>query len=174
MNWDEAASLYRATQENPVASYELRKKYDPEGRLGFCFGRALAVHLEALRVGIRRESIRKIWAVGKLQLGDLKWQHHVATMVRANDGGWWVIDPMWEAPMKATQWMTRMRWVFATWKDPEIQFMVTKPERFGTEFSDKYSKEELTSDWYGDFFKDLFKYYRERPRRAPRPHRDLR
>ncbi len=166
-----ARDLFKEFARHPVASYSLRKVYDPEGRIGFCFGRAMAIHLELLRAGIDKRSIRKIWAVGDLALGSLKWHHHVATMVRASDGGWWVIDPMWEGPMKATQWMFRMRWLFAKWprlpklEEPRLRFFVTRPERFGTELAVKYKREELfNEESYGSFFKDLMKHNRERPR----------
>jgi hypothetical protein len=171
-------SLYNEFAQHPTAAYSLRKKYDPEGRIGFCFGRALAIHLELLRAGIQKESIRKIWVVGELKLGSLQWHHHVATMVRAQDGGWWVIDPMYEAPIKATHWMTRMRWIFGKWPSlaelpkpeaPQLRFFVTKPERFGPAFGAKYSPKVIQSTNFGAFFKDLMKHNRERPRLSAKP-----
>jgi hypothetical protein len=117
--------LYDTLAHHEVAGIDKLEKYDPEGILGFCFGRAMAAHLIALRMGLEPGSIRKIFIVGVLKYCEKKeWRFHVATIVKGEDGEWYAIDPTrglklnrvgdwidiirnsWDREKKATLYMT--------------------------------------------------------------------
>jgi hypothetical protein len=86
--------LFDAVANHEVAGIKMLKKYDPEGIMGFCYGRAMASHLIACRMGLAPESIRKIFMVGVLNYCHGKeWRFHVSTIVKGDDGRWYAIDP---------------------------------------------------------------------------------
>lgn len=97
--------LYRAVAGHPVAGLEHVARYDPSGEIGFCFGRAMAAHLLALRMGLSPDSIRKIFIVGDLRSADgVAWRFHVAALVRGTDGAWHAIDPIAPGPLELGGW----------------------------------------------------------------------
>lgn len=86
--------LFDAVANHEVAGIKMLKKYDPEGIMGFCYGRAMASHLIACRMGLDPGSIRKIFMVGVLNYCCGKeWRFHVSTIVKGDDGSWYAIDP---------------------------------------------------------------------------------
>jgi len=112
---DEAAieTLYQNTARHPVAGLPVVHRYDPDGMVGFCFGRAMAAHLLARRMGLAPEAIGKVFIVGDLRSGvDPEWRFHVTTVVRGPAGRWWAIDPVAWHPRPLPAWMG---FVKATW-----------------------------------------------------------
>src|SRR5690349_11237676 len=57
----EANSVAKWLHEHPVAGLEMLPHYDPTGATGFCFGRAMASHLELLARGVAKDAIRKAY-----------------------------------------------------------------------------------------------------------------
>jgi hypothetical protein len=60
--------LHAVVKKHPVAGLGALAKYDPSGALGFCFGRAMAVHLSALRLGVDDVDVKKLLL---LEISDL-------------------------------------------------------------------------------------------------------
>jgi hypothetical protein len=159
VNHDIAKQVYDAMSNHEVASVSQLKKYDPDGRTGFCFGRATSVHMELLARGVQKESIRKVWAIGEMDTGEgFKWGHHVATAVQADEGGWWVIDTSGFGLKSLPDWLAEMNKYSA---NQSIRLVVTSPSRFGPKMDAAYSRGEfgldmeLKDDFYKGFFKDL-------------------
>ncbi|MDA9951609.1 hypothetical protein N9D31_03435, partial [Oligoflexaceae bacterium] len=83
---------------HPVASLldpQNINKYDPQGVIGFCFGRSMAVHLAARKVGLAHSSIRKLFIIGDMRSGaDPEWRFHVTTIVKGPNAEWYALDPI--------------------------------------------------------------------------------
>ena len=128
LSWREIKRLYRKVAKHPVGDYEKVEKYDPEDRFGFCFGRAMIAHMEAINTRLAKENIRKIWAVGNMKWDGASWDYHVATMVRAKKGKWYVIDPILDVPVSLKTWMSEIKDMDS---DDRLQFYVTNANRWG-------------------------------------------
>jgi hypothetical protein len=101
----QAQDLHDRVSRNPVASLCQLPNYDRTGTSGFCFGRAVATHVEALRMGLNRDSIRKVWAMGEVSGPNGRiWSYHVSTAVRGQDRRWYVIDSYAQNPMPLNDW----------------------------------------------------------------------
>lgn len=157
---EKAAEVLKKVHDNPVSSYNALGKYDTSGTTGFCFGRALATHLELLKAGVQKESIRKIWAIGNLKNGSRKWGHHVATAVRAEDGSWIVLDPNYQTPLRLETWVTKVKNMDV---EGNMRIFQTDANRFGPE-PRIYNRTDLglatkgnpqPDDFYNGYFKDL-------------------
>jgi hypothetical protein len=98
-------ALHRVTCESAL------KKYDPQGIMGFCFGRAMALHLAARRMGLSPEGVRKLFIIGKLGAGGVtEWRFHVAALVRGDDGEWHALEyNIARAPCTIKEWIRAMR-----------------------------------------------------------------
>ncbi len=118
----ERRALYQATVENPVAALDPARvaQYDPQGIIGFCFGRAMTAQLGARKLGLALPSLRKLFIVGALCAGCTKpedapeWRFHVTMLVRGAGGQWYAIDPiMYESgayvPLTMERWIERVR-----------------------------------------------------------------
>jgi hypothetical protein len=155
-----AGQLYAAVNTNPVASLSHYSKYDPQDLgIGFCFGRAMTAHLEALYLGISKDSIKKLWALGNLQTGSNRWRYHVTTVVKG-EHGWVAIDPIMGSVLTIAQWYENMRGYDS---DGQMRLYVTAAEKFAPS-SKKYHNSELLDPYYNAYFVDLMKYYAERTR----------
>jgi hypothetical protein len=152
LSYEEARELYKILNDHPVASCRKLPKYDPGGNIGFCFGRAVAGHLLALQEGVHKDSVRKIWAVGTMHADDIVWGHHVATMVRGQEGKWYVLDPEYNRVLKLETWMRKVKEMDA---EGNLIFLSSEAKRFGPATSDTYSALELNSEFYNRFFTDL-------------------
>ena len=162
---EQIENLFKLVNEHPVASMELKSKYDPTTIIGFCFGRAMSVHLEALRAGLAKENIRKVWVVGPMRNDNIIWKHHVATMVRGTDKNWYVIDPEYTKPLLVRDWYEDLNSMSV---DGRLQFFATSPSRWGPMNNRPYEKAELTSSYYNNYFNDLLKQSREEARELAR------
>ena len=60
LSYEQIREVVDHAASHPVAGFHVINKYDPYGNIGFCFGRALFVHLELLRRGVAKESIKKV------------------------------------------------------------------------------------------------------------------
>ncbi len=169
--------LYLQSSTDPVADYSKVKRYDPKGGIGFCFGRAMNAHLYALRLGLAKESIRKIWAVGSMKYEKIFWRYHVATIVRRNDGAWVAIDPEYEKPLEIQDWYKEVK---AMDVDDKLQFFTSSARRFGPMSNDTYTNGELdptkfdprAKDFYNGYFRDLLAHSREEAAEIMRQRRE--
>lgn len=157
----EIRSLYRMLDNHPVASCRNLPKYDPQGNIGFCFGRAATAHLLALQEGVHKDSVRKIWAVGTMHANDVTWGHHVATMVRGHDKRWYVLDPEYKKTLVLEDWIREVKKMDA---DGKLLFLSSDAKRFGPVNSDTYQALELESDFYNSYFEDVLEDIRNRAR----------
>jgi hypothetical protein len=142
--------------------------------IGYCFGRAIVSHMHALRRGVDPTSMKKIWVVGPMR-GN--WGHHVAHMIRADDGSWWVIDNV-TGLVKHDEWIQRLNGFKNTNK--ELMYFVTEASRFGPRKNFTYNTVNLfnvqnrnydafdyDNDYYKGFFRDLFEHLDESPNPTP-------
>lgn len=110
------SNLFRAVKRDPVASFAMNRHYDPRGNVGFCFGRALIAQLLARQMGVHFMDIKKISVIGRLTAtldGRSKnWRYHIATSVRDQQGEWWIIDPIFNRPLRVPEWVnsTKTAW----------------------------------------------------------------
>jgi hypothetical protein len=103
-------NLLSLVLSNPVAALKSNviKKWDPPangrpGEIGYCFGRAMATHLTARKLGLAQESMKKIFAAGDMANGEIRWRFHMATLVKGSeDGQFYVIDPIMPAIIRPT------------------------------------------------------------------------
>jgi hypothetical protein len=154
----EIRKLFNYAVHHPIAGMQALNKYDPQGNIGFCFGRALFVHLELLRRGVDKASIKKVFAVGELVEEAVTWQFHVATAVRDTKGGWWVIDPAYKL-MSLREWYQFMR---SLDKDKKMSLFVTQTAKIGpTAWEYNVQKGGLLDPFYNNYFKDLFEHFRK-------------
>lgn len=156
---NEATKLYELVTRNPIARLLHVRKYDPEGDIGFCFGRKFVAYLEALStMGVDKESIRNVFVVGRMKsvIGKTIWDYHTALMVRSSEGGWWVIDPATGRLHTLEEWYRRME---AHAIDDNFRMYVTEASRMGASSSDHYKKAELFSAQYNNYFVDVLKYF---------------
>jgi hypothetical protein len=157
---DQASDLYYWLETHPVAASSNIMKYDPKIQIGFCFGRATAVHLEALRGEYRLHpsSIRKIWVIGPMEGG---WGHHVATLVLVSHpqiGTKYVaIDPVTQV-VTAKDWINNIRSQYQLSKNDPLMYFVTEPNRFGP-FPGKYTQMNLFGPRRGDKKTDAYRNY---------------
>lgn len=159
VNKKQANTLYKALKNSNV--YENEICYSrPDVTIGYCFGRAVVVHTEAILRGVDPGSMKKIWAVGDLG----HWGHHVATMVRAQDEKWYVIDNI-TGVVTAEDWISGI----STMKEHGAKtpmFFVTQAERVGPYNAQTYNMMDLfntntakfkrSSDYYLGYFRDYF------------------
>ncbi len=135
--------------------------YDPELKIGVCFGRATIGHMEALARGVHPDSILKIWIAGDMK----EWGHHVAVMIKAEDD-WWVLDTNLQRVVKTEEWIK----FYQPMKNPDakkdIMVFATRADRFGPYDSQSYSGINLFNsnndlfnrdkDYYQGYFHDYF------------------
>lgn len=134
--------------------------YDPKGTVGFCFGRATMVHMEALIRNVAPESVRKIWLTGDMS----EWGHHVATLIKAQDG-WYIIDVEVGAVVKVNEWFKFFK-KYQPKDAKEMMLFISKADRFGPNDKTGYTAGDLfntitnkfnrKSDFYRGFFHDYF------------------
>lgn len=161
INYEQAKTVLQSLNMNPITGPRGIFTYDPEMRIGFCFGRALFVHLELLRRGVSKDSIKKVFAVGPMKNRAGNWQFHVTTLVRGPQENWLAIDNYLNRIVTLEQWMDEMR-TFST--DKKLRFYLTEPNKIGPsgwEYNVKPGG--LFDPGYNGYFRDLFLYFRKNP-----------
>ena len=127
LNFEQREMLFEGVIRHPVASFEAMPKYDPEGFIGFCFGRAMAVHLLARSMGLESKSIRKVFVIGALKQGGVViWRFHVTTIVLGTDKKWYAIDPNLGAPYLLDHWMQKVRQIYD--QEARANFYITSAD----------------------------------------------
>lgn len=154
----QAGEILRSVMNNPIASLNAIEKYDPEGGIGFCFGRAMTAHLESLMYGLAKPAIKKLWAVGDLRTGDTEWGWHVTTIVRSRTGGWYTIDPIFGTVLTVEQWYREMQRMDY---DGKMMLYVSDAPQFAPDGS-TYQMDDLLMKSYNQYFRDLMGYFRKK------------
>lgn len=152
-----AEEILNAVEYHPVASLGLLGKYDPQGGIGFCFGRAMTAHLEALSQGVLKESVMKAWVHGDLRADGIRWRYHVTSLLKGPGKTWWAVDPIMGYVMPVSQWYREMqRYDY----DGKMKIYFTRAEKFGPS-GGKYAKNDILHEFYNSYFQDLLAYYRK-------------
>lgn len=166
-----AQKLYDAVAKHPVAGLDQLPWYTNSilqdllfprffGPLAdLCFGRAVAVQLEAERQGVPPDSIIKLWVVGSLRdpKSGMQWQYHTATAIPAAGGGYWVIDPEMGKPLSVVDWYARLGKDYNESND--MRLFTTRASRW--DFLGDSNDTMLRRTSFKKFFQDLTAYYRE-------------
>ncbi len=158
-----ANRLVDLTYENPVVNPGL-KKYDPKRNIGFCFGRATFIHLMLLKMGLQKNSIRKIWAIGPMNTGEITWRYHVATMAYTKTKGWLVLDTNHGQAVSAQEWIATYSKMST---DGKLRFYTSDASKLSFMIG-KYSRLQLgmdinqERDYYRGYFKDMMEWVRKR------------
>ncbi|MBX2987404.1 MAG: hypothetical protein KF802_05875 [Bdellovibrionaceae bacterium] len=167
----EAANLLNDMMEHPVVGLAIEKKYDPTLRFGFCFGRAAWAHIELLRRGVAKDSIKKIFVVGPMASDGLKWQFHVAAMARLPDGDWITIDSDLKKTLRLNEWIREVNKMSV---DGKLAYFVTEPARLGASTTVKINptmfRHPLNDAMYNQYFEDMMAEFRKASKtKAPAP-----
>jgi len=149
----EIEALYKAALKNPQVKKSLCGTYNGSGQLGFCWGRAMAVHLQALHSKVSNQSVRKLWAVGEMKSDSIAWRYHVSTVVRSDQGIWYAVDPIFPGPMPVEEWYANLKAGYAGTEF--VRLYSTPAKRFGPGKWEKYNKNHLKEAAYYNFFADL-------------------
>lgn len=158
-----AQRLINLAYSNPIA-HPRNTKYDPDGNIGFCFGRAAFFHLMLLKMGVQKNSIRKIWAVGSIEGPEIDWGFHVATMVYSESKGWLVLDTTLRTPVSPENWIQHFSNMN---KDEKLRFYVSDASKFSVPLG-KYSRVQLgigmakDQDFYLSYFTDMMQWMNQR------------
>jgi len=161
IDYAQANEILQSAMKNYVIGKEPTKGYDPQGNIGFCFGRAMWMHLELLKRGVNKDSVFKAYVVGDMLYDQIQWQFHVATVVRNKDGGFYVLDPEFMAVMTLEQWFAHNMTFSA---DKKLRLYVTEPTKFGASAA-RYDQWSLNDPWYNSYFKDMLGYFRDQANR---------
>jgi hypothetical protein len=157
-----AYDILEVVNKHPVVGRGARERYKRDGvEIGYCFGRAMYIHLLLLKMGVQKESIRKVWAVGPTRTPDpnVNWGHHISIMVFTKEKGWVTIDTNEVKPQAIQSWSSTY---FEKSIDKLLKLYITEPEKFGIETA-KYNpvnlgfKLDRESDWYRHYFVDMLK-----------------
>lgn len=160
-----ALKVLASIDKHPVVSYYASQKYQQNGtEIGYCFGRGCYVDLMMMSLGVDRDSIKKIWAVGPMGAGDITWQFHIGHMVRLPDDSWVVIDnvPGSYQVLSARAWGDHFK---AENSDGKLRLFITDSDKF-TPSLGAYDPVQLglnihrSRDWYKGYFQDLMEWFR--------------
>ncbi len=159
----EADNLVYRLKNDPVVRSSENKNYDPNGRYGFCFGRATWVWLNALEAGMDKDSIKKIFLVGPMRASNLDWQFHVATAIRSKgffSDTWLVIDSTFDRAITVEQFLNFYGQFNANEK---LRLIVTDPQRLVPSSTDKFKPMDyrnFENDYlYNRYFQDLLRNF---------------
>jgi hypothetical protein len=162
---DQLYKVLKITDASSVVGWEARAKYNREDvEIGYCFGRAAYIHLLLLKMGLQKESIKKIWLVGPTQTNDkdVIWQYHVATMAYTTELGWVTIDTGQIKPQPVRHWMD---YYMSRSIDGRSRFYVTEPDKFGFQLG-TYDRTQMglnstsEEDWFRGYFPDMLREIR--------------
>jgi hypothetical protein len=138
LSYEQIIEIYQKTATHPVTSIQSLSHYDPNGFIGFCFGRALTVHLLARSYGLSAPKIQKLFAIGDLKSStDLQgnWRFHVVTVLPSSNGDWYALDPIFYVknrgiPQTLSQWIQDIRSGWDSWhgEPPKARFYLTPAE----------------------------------------------
>jgi len=162
LTYADTVALLKAVGNHKTIGLVAQKKYSQPGQeIGYCFGRATYLHLTALKMGLHKDAIRKLWSVGPMKTPDDKiiWQFHVATAVFTSDRGWTVVDTDFAFPVSLDLWRKSQEEMSV---DKKLRTFITDPSKMSVDL-DRYSRLQMgldmnrNDDWYRGYFKDMMK-----------------
>ena len=163
-----ARQWLRAAQANPVARPDALPRFERPGErpIGFCFGRAFAMYLEARGNGLPEASMRKIFLVGELVGRHGRWDFHSVLAVAGNNPeGWWMEDPIIRDPVLPSEWLRLWTQEIAQDADQLAMLFVAPPTQLIR--NPKLTlADALASPVVGNYFRELLATY-ERDGTAP-------
>mgnify|MGYP001552327170 CR=1 FL=1 len=151
-----AASVWEKVRENPVARLDNVRSYPQGNQVGYCFGRAMLVHLRLLQAGVPQKDIAKIFTLGDLLVGQELWRFHVAVMVRDPRFGFVVVDPLQNKVLAIGKWLDVNRDYGVKRPYSRVRFFVTDPRKFVPGLG-RYDLEQLQNPALKPYFEDLAK-----------------
>ncbi len=158
-----AEQLLKKINLDPVAGPKGYPIYDPENRYGFCFGRATWVWLQALKAGVDKQSIKKIFLVGPMKNGGTEWQFHVVTALRTSKGffsdTWVVVDPNFKKILTVEEFFTHYN---RSSTDYKLRLFVTEPQRLGPSSTIKFGPAHYTGtgdENYNRYFQHMLENF---------------
>ena len=164
----EANEVIKDSHSHPVVSLSKYDKYDPESKgIGFCFGRAMYVHLELVHKKLDRDSIKKAFVVGRMSTGDgNSWGWHVTTIAQSKDENgnevWLALDPILSQGYQLSRLKTLDEWYMEMYNnfstDKKLKLYITEAGQFGSTPS-VYNTDGLEHPFYNNYFKDLMKEF---------------
>lgn len=163
LNPSDAWDILRVADENPVVSLANYDQYDPENQgIGFCFGRAMFVHLELAQRGFSREHVKKAFVVGPMETSDgSSWGWHVTSIAQSvDDYGneiWLAIDPVMGEIVEVQEWYET--WLNNASTDGMLKLYITDGGRFGP--SGRYDQTGIQNDFYNDYFNDMMDWFED-------------
>lgn len=149
-------------RKHEVVGTEARELYARENaEIGYCFGRAAFIHLLMTKMGLQKDSIMKVWAVGEQQStsGEFTWGFHVAPLVFVKGYGWMVLDSSLDRPQHARHWFSHHEDLST---DKKLRFYITGADKFGVN-TGRYSRFQMgldlkqADDWYKHYFVNMMK-----------------
>ncbi|MGZ3694617.1 MAG: protein-glutamine glutaminase family protein [Bdellovibrionota bacterium] len=171
LNEEGMDQLFKKIETNAqVAETSLCDRYKNSEKQGFCFARAVASHLIAIQHGLHNKSVRKVWAIGRLDMDGLEWKYHVTTIARGPGGEWYAFDPpTFKGPVKIADWYKEMREKY----DPSktMRIVSTPASQLGILRAGKYDSAQFSRPAFNGFFDDLLVAIRQQNRApgSPRP-----
>ena len=130
------------------------KSLDPQGDIGFCFGRAFHVHYMLKKRGVAQKEIAKIFVLGRLMHGKKIWNFHMATMVKGKDKKWWVIDSLFEKPLALEDWSLKAAKLGVKRKQSHAKIYITAPNKFQPEYG-AYESSQFNIPELKSYFSEL-------------------
>jgi hypothetical protein len=121
----EARAAFDIVKRHPVADVAVVDRYDTNGEIGFCYGRAMTSYLLVKQAGLADASIRKLFIVGDMRSNPAnpEWRFHVTLLVRqrvrANDPNvttWYALDPIFSRPLPVEEWIRLVRRTWDNWQ----------------------------------------------------------
>lgn len=161
IRFNDAAKVLNASEANPVVSLSKTRKYDPQNKgIGFCFGRAMFVHIELIYRGLDRDSIKKAIVVGSMGKGTWGW--HVTTIAQSKDRSgreqWLAIDPVAGRVMPLQDWYNY--WRNGDSDDKKLKLYIAENTRFGAGAS-WYDDNGIRDPFYNNYFIDLMRWFED-------------
>jgi len=146
-------SLFWQTMKNPQLEACVTGTYRGSAQYGYCWGRAMFFHIKAIQFGLSKNSVKKVWAVGKLSSGSDKWRYHVTTIVRADNGTWYALDSLLDYPIPIQNWYRKMSEEY----DPSgtMRIFVTDGAHYSPGSFEGYKKADLENESYEGLFVDF-------------------
>ncbi len=155
----QAKQLIQVSRNHEVVGYPADQGYERGGAIGYCFGRAAYAHLMLLKMGVQKESIRKVWVAGNMLENKITWEYHVATIVYTHDLGWVSIDSIFDHPKPIGDWLRHFN---AQSQNDKFRFYVTPAEKFNFQLG-KYDRSQMgldltpEQDWFRNYFVDMLR-----------------
>lgn len=146
-------------------------EFSENRKRGICFGRAIFFHLLMLKLGVDKNHIKKIFAIGSIDSGekDLVWQFHTAIIVKdLLSEKWWALDVNHPEPLSIDDWKFQINRrsldkTFRLFREPEvdksksIRFYITHPNKIGPSGWEYNIKENgLFDPFYNNYFHRIF------------------